>query len=153
MYQKLDSICHALFVMMQLERIGLVRAASRGALAISKHDIEIYIYIYTFQLTLQLNQTPDASRLKEETMPEHTHTHNQALVIGISGPSSSGKTTLARLLLRVFSPPPSSPSSILDKTFIIHEDDFYLPDDRYVPSPPLPFSPHPDSILHAKVVC
>jgi len=49
---------------------------------------------------------------------------SQALVIGISGPSSSGKTTLARLLQRIFSP-------TLSKTFIIHEDDFYVPDDKY----------------------
>ncbi|OJJ89156.1 ribosylnicotinamide kinase [Aspergillus glaucus CBS 516.65] len=48
---------------------------------------------------------------------------SQALVIGISGPSSSGKTTLARLLQRVFSP-------ALSKTFIIHEDDFYVPDNQ-----------------------
>ncbi|ODM23231.1 hypothetical protein SI65_00820 [Aspergillus cristatus] len=48
---------------------------------------------------------------------------SQALVIGISGPSSSGKTTLARLLQRIFSP-------ALSKTFIVHEDDFYVPDNR-----------------------
>ncbi|KAG2419572.1 hypothetical protein HFD88_004368 [Aspergillus terreus] len=47
-------------------------------------------------------------------------------IIGISGPSSSGKTTLARLLQGIFSQ--------LDfphlTTFIIHEDDFYFPDDK-----------------------
>ncbi|THC88795.1 hypothetical protein EYZ11_011762 [Aspergillus tanneri] len=46
-------------------------------------------------------------------------------IIGISGPSSSGKTTLARLLQRIF----CSATPHL-QTFIIHEDDFYYPDDR-----------------------
>ncbi|KAK3954662.1 hypothetical protein QBC32DRAFT_383247 [Pseudoneurospora amorphoporcata] len=41
----------------------------------------------------------------------------KAVVIGISGCSSSGKTTLARLLRDIF------PS-----TFILHEDDFYKPE-------------------------
>lgn len=41
----------------------------------------------------------------------------KALVIGISGVSSSGKTTLARLLRDIF-----------PRTFILHEDDFYKPD-------------------------
>ncbi|KXJ96894.1 hypothetical protein Micbo1qcDRAFT_229686 [Microdochium bolleyi] len=39
---------------------------------------------------------------------------NKAVIVGISGASSSGKTTLARLLRDIF------PS-----TFILHEDDFY----------------------------
>lgn len=39
---------------------------------------------------------------------------NRCIVVGISGASSSGKTTLARLLRDIF------PS-----TFILHEDDFY----------------------------
>ncbi|GAB1192283.1 hypothetical protein APSETT444_001472 [Aspergillus pseudonomiae] len=50
---------------------------------------------------------------------------SQTAVIGISGPSSSGKTTLARLLQRIFS---KANESLF--TFIVHEDDFYLPDDR-----------------------
>ncbi|KAE8348473.1 hypothetical protein BDV28DRAFT_143391 [Aspergillus coremiiformis] len=47
-------------------------------------------------------------------------------IIGISGPSSSGKTTLARLLQRIFSK--AGEDSL--ETFIIHEDDFYFPDDQ-----------------------
>ncbi|KAL5366707.1 hypothetical protein BJX96DRAFT_183127 [Aspergillus floccosus] len=47
-------------------------------------------------------------------------------IIGISGPSSSGKTTLARLLQSIFSHLDSSHLT----TFIIHEDDFYFPDDK-----------------------
>ncbi|KAH8708604.1 P-loop containing nucleoside triphosphate hydrolase protein [Phaeosphaeriaceae sp. PMI808] len=43
----------------------------------------------------------------------------QPLLVGISGPSSSGKTTLSRLLRDIF--PPS-------KLFILHLDDFYLTD-------------------------
>ncbi|KAE8146006.1 hypothetical protein BDV25DRAFT_144114 [Aspergillus avenaceus] len=46
-------------------------------------------------------------------------------IIGISGPSSSGKTTLARLLQRIFND--ADPSL---RTFMIHEDDFYFPDDK-----------------------
>jgi nicotinamide/nicotinate riboside kinase len=48
----------------------------------------------------------------------------KTIIIGLSGPSSSGKTTLARLLRTIFE---------IDgrvRTFIIHEDDFYYPDDK-----------------------
>ncbi|KXX80692.1 Nicotinamide riboside kinase [Madurella mycetomatis] len=41
----------------------------------------------------------------------------RAVIIGISGCSSSGKTTLARLLRDIF-----------PETFILHEDDFYKPE-------------------------
>ena len=44
----------------------------------------------------------------------------KAVIVGISGRSSSGKTTLARLLRDIF------PS-----TFILHQDDFYKPDSEY----------------------
>ncbi|KAH8899507.1 nicotinamide riboside kinase 1 [Thozetella sp. PMI_491] len=43
----------------------------------------------------------------------------KAVVVGISGASSSGKTTLARLL-----------RDILPNTFILHEDDFYKPEEQ-----------------------
>ncbi|KAH7160713.1 P-loop containing nucleoside triphosphate hydrolase protein [Dactylonectria macrodidyma] len=46
-----------------------------------------------------------------------TATH--ALVVAISGCSSSGKTTLARLLRDIF-----------PNTFILHEDDFYRPEEE-----------------------
>ncbi|KAJ5777561.1 Phosphoribulokinase/uridine kinase [Penicillium odoratum] len=67
---------------------------------------------------------------------------NNTLVVGISGPSSSGKTTLARLLQRIFCgvdllQPISgtgtaeiSTGKLKLNTFIIHEDDFYYPDDQ-----------------------
>ncbi|KAK5175219.1 ribosylnicotinamide kinase [Saxophila tyrrhenica] len=42
---------------------------------------------------------------------------NNAIIVGISGVSSSGKTTLARLLRDIF-----------PNTFILHEDDFYKTD-------------------------
>jgi nicotinamide/nicotinate riboside kinase len=45
----------------------------------------------------------------------------KAVVVGISGASSSGKTTLARLLRDIF-----------PNTFILHEDDFYKPETEYV---------------------
>ncbi|KAL5001933.1 hypothetical protein BDV10DRAFT_140345 [Aspergillus recurvatus] len=55
-------------------------------------------------------------------------------IIALSGPSSSGKTTLARLLQRVFSNQPQTPDGPQSprqiSTFIIHEDDFYYPDDK-----------------------
>lgn len=38
----------------------------------------------------------------------------KALVVGVSGASSSGKTTLSKLLRDIF-----------PNTFILHEDDFY----------------------------
>ncbi|PKY02628.1 hypothetical protein P168DRAFT_256187 [Aspergillus campestris IBT 28561] len=69
--------------------------------------------------------------VKDESMD------TMANIIGISGPSSSGKTTLARLLQRIFNgvlddtttgQPPQNKQSL--RTFIIHEDDFYKPDDR-----------------------
>ncbi|KAG9921775.1 hypothetical protein KCV02_g11029, partial [Aureobasidium melanogenum] len=44
-------------------------------------------------------------------------TRNKAVLIGVSGVSSSGKTTLARLL-----------RDIIPNTFILHEDDFYKTD-------------------------
>ncbi|KAI1266327.1 nicotinamide riboside kinase 1 [Xylariaceae sp. FL1019] len=41
----------------------------------------------------------------------------KAIIVGISGASSSGKTTISRLLRDVF-----------PQTFILHEDDFYRPE-------------------------
>lgn len=64
-------------------------------------------------------------------------TPTQTLIVGISGPSSSGKTTLARLLQRIFCGVNLDNKQQLN-TFIIHEDDFYYPDDQCVPSPPPP---------------
>ncbi|KAG0646181.1 Nicotinamide riboside kinase [Hyphodiscus hymeniophilus] len=44
-------------------------------------------------------------------------TSRKAIVVGISGCSSSGKTTLSRLLRDIF-----------PNTFVLHEDDFYRPE-------------------------
>ena len=46
-----------------------------------------------------------------------TMDEKKAVIVGISGASSSGKTTLARLLRDIF------PNS-----FILHQDDFYKPE-------------------------
>jgi nicotinamide/nicotinate riboside kinase len=43
----------------------------------------------------------------------------RALVVGISGASSSGKTTLSRLLRCIFL-----------NTFILHEDDFFKEENK-----------------------
>ncbi|KAJ0426402.1 hypothetical protein BJY00DRAFT_272101 [Aspergillus carlsbadensis] len=56
-------------------------------------------------------------------------------IIALSGPSSSGKTTLARLLQRIFAHLDTGSESAQAQTppiltFIIHEDDFYHPDDK-----------------------
>lgn len=45
---------------------------------------------------------------------------NKALIVAISGCSSSGKTTLARLLRDIF-----------PNTFILHQDDFYKAETEY----------------------
>src|ERR1700712_3592102 len=41
----------------------------------------------------------------------------KAIIVGMSGCSSSGKTTLSRLLRDIF-----------PNTFVLHEDDFYRPE-------------------------
>lgn len=46
----------------------------------------------------------------------------KTLIIGISGPSCSGKTTLARLLRNIF-------ASTGHEAFILHQDDYYINDD------------------------
>ncbi|PWY87643.1 P-loop containing nucleoside triphosphate hydrolase protein [Aspergillus heteromorphus CBS 117.55] len=61
---------------------------------------------------------------------------SKTTIIGISGPSSSGKTTLARLLQTIFSH--LNPSLL--RTFIVHEDDFYHSDDK-IPLTTLPTDP------------
>ncbi|KAK6063108.1 fructosamine kinase [Seiridium cupressi] len=48
---------------------------------------------------------------------DHSMAERKAVIVGISGASSSGKTTLARLLRGIF-----------PNTFILHEDDFYKPE-------------------------
>ncbi|KAJ5102578.1 Phosphoribulokinase/uridine kinase [Penicillium argentinense] len=59
----------------------------------------------------------------------------QTFIVGISGPSSSGKTTLARLLQRIFCGVQLKSEQL--NTFIIHEDDFYYSDDQ-IPYTTLP---------------
>lgn len=54
-----------------------------------------------------------------EVNPEIFNNMQPPLLVGISGPSSSGKTTVSRLLRDIF--PPA-------KLFILHLDDFYLTD-------------------------
>ncbi|KAK2746605.1 ribosylnicotinamide kinase [Onygenales sp. PD_40] len=82
----------------------------------------------------------NASPSQSQPQPQRRKT----IVIGISGPSSSGKTTLARLLRTVFTPAPEQDRHEAGdgkkdtgeaeegavRAFIIHEDDFYKPDDQ-----------------------
>ncbi|KAI5285127.1 ribosylnicotinamide kinase [Ascosphaera aggregata] len=67
----------------------------------------------------------------EETLKATT------LLVGIGGPSSGGKTTLARLLLSVFQGESKTDADCQLKSFIVHEDDFYKPDDQ-IPVATLP---------------
>lgn len=55
----------------------------------------------------------------------------RALIVAISGCSSSGKTTLARLLRDIF-----------PNTFILHEDDFYRAETEYAFYFLSPYSSH-----------
>ncbi|KAK5944177.1 ribosylnicotinamide kinase [Knufia obscura] len=50
---------------------------------------------------------------------------SNTLIVGLSGPSSSGKTTLARLLRQIFN---VTAGGISLRLFILHEDDFYKTD-------------------------
>ena len=50
---------------------------------------------------------------------------SKTLIVGLSGPSSSGKTTLARLLRQIFN---ITTAKITLHLFILHEDDFYKTD-------------------------
>ncbi|PWN25078.1 P-loop containing nucleoside triphosphate hydrolase protein [Jaminaea rosea] len=65
----------------------------------------------------------------------------RVLLVGIGGPTCSGKTTLAKHLVSLLTPPsPSSPSSSSSssspspplRTFIIHQDDFCPPESKLV---------------------
>ena len=58
---------------------------------------------------------------------------DRALIIGLSGPSSSGKTTLARLLRTTFNIPASETTNGRSiKLFIFHQDDTYKTDTEFV---------------------
>ncbi|KAK2768457.1 ribosylnicotinamide kinase [Arachnomyces sp. PD_36] len=58
----------------------------------------------------------------------------ETIIVGISGPSSSGKTTIARLLRRIFSvsrgDEGASDKDAGIESFLVHEDDFYYTDDK-----------------------
>ncbi|KAK2795083.1 hypothetical protein FQN50_009794 [Emmonsiellopsis sp. PD_5] len=107
----------------------------------------------------------NASSLSQPQPPPHPHSQSRkTIVIGISGPSSSGKTTLARLLRTVFTPEQQDRDGDGDgdgdgkkttttgeseegeegavRAFIIHEDDFYKPDDQ-IPITTTTSSNHP----------
>ncbi|KAI9865563.1 MAG: ribosylnicotinamide kinase [Vezdaea acicularis] len=62
--------------------------------------------------------TPSSSLLTTPPAPTIPRTH----IIGISGPSSSGKTTLSRLLCSLLRP-------LVSHIFILHQDDFYKPEE------------------------
>ncbi|OJK04149.1 hypothetical protein ASPACDRAFT_112506 [Aspergillus aculeatus ATCC 16872] len=71
-------------------------------------------------------------------MPPPTPPTPPTIIIGLSGPSSSGKTTLARLLHRIFTLPPGETTPTPKfRSLLIHEDDFYHSDDK-IPLTTLP---------------
>lgn len=59
------------------------------------------------------------SAMAEPTSHDPSPSELPPLLVGLSGASSSGKTTVARLLRDIF-----------PNTIILHEDDFYLPEDQ-----------------------
>jgi nicotinamide/nicotinate riboside kinase len=65
-------------------------------------------------------------------------------IVGISGPSSSGKTTLARLLQSVCNVDVSSGKCSV-KLFILYEDDFYKTNIELVPMIPLFYHHYPST--------
>src|SRR5216110_3366666 len=88
-------------------------------------------------LAFNMEAVPPASNLPTTT-PQHESGARATIttIIGISGPSSSGKTTLARLLRAIFTPVGgggilTSSAAEPVRSFVIHEDDFYKPDDKY----------------------
>lgn len=75
-----------------------------------------------------LQKTPSMS-------DQHHPPADRTLVVGLSGPSSSGKTTLAGLLRSIFNVPPSSETQERSiKLFIFHQDDTYKTDTEFVTS-------------------
>lgn len=74
------------------------------------------------------NELPAESAIPEEILSiSPTPIHDQsAILIGVSGITSSGKTTLAHLLLLIISPTTT--------VFLLHQDDFRVPKHLLVPS-------------------
>ncbi len=72
--------------------------------------------------------------------PQSPTTTSSTILIGLSGPSSSGKTTLAWLLRSVvnFSVVEGGKEYRLS-LFVLHEDDFYKVDKEYVSFSPSPY--------------
>jgi pantothenate kinase-related protein Tda10 len=70
-------------------------------------------------VTRYLNITKPTNRSHPKDSRQYGMMTNarKAVVVGISGCSSSGKTTISRLLRDIF-----------PNTFVLHEDDFYLPE-------------------------
>lgn len=66
--------------------------------------------------------TPSSQTTASNPAPSSPQTTTSTIIIALSGPSSSGKTTLARLLRTLFTHPPNLTTTIL------HQDDFYKPD-------------------------
>lgn len=90
---------------------------------------------------------------KEATIPAPAATSPSApprttLVVGLSGPTSSGKSTLARLLRDIVNRDAAEADAtnygdgdgdgrshkpkLRLEVLVLHEDDFYKPDDQYV---------------------
>jgi pantothenate kinase-related protein Tda10 len=67
--------------------------------------------------SIRLASSPSKLRLAVKACTAGSMEDQKAFIVGVSGCSSSGKTTLARLLRDIF-----------PNTMILHEDDFYKPE-------------------------
>lgn len=79
-------------------------------------------FLTSLVLSHPAEPAPQYQSVAQTTPPSNTHQKmgaQKAIIVGLSGCSSSGKTTLARLLRDIF------PNS-----FVLHEDDFYRPEDE-----------------------
>jgi ABC-type glutathione transport system ATPase component len=79
----------------------------------------VNVHWHIWEHFAQKYSTPDYTGLHSSTLDFLTMGSQKAVIVALSGCSSSGKTTLARLLRDIF-----------PNTFILHEDDFYKPEDE-----------------------
>jgi len=111
-----SSITSALRVLRNHERSHSPdkRGAADGRDAKVKRGIHL-----EYETLSEHHQTFHHSHPKYSQPPWNMAGTRKAIVVGISGCSSSGKTTISRLLRDIF-----------PNTFVLHEDDFYRPENE-----------------------